>query len=120
MAYTMRTHGIGAFTPKHKTYPARKGFYVMSNNIVSQPTGNGQQSLKAEQLPSAFCPANQTQPNKEIELINTLCFLQSKINFYSSEVERLERELRKARTLLKGHQTWLQDTLRKAVNEVQR
>ncbi len=34
-------------------------------------------------------------------------WLENRIEFYTSEVARLERELAHARALLKGHQIWL-------------
>lgn len=40
-------------------------------------------------------------------------WLQDKIKHYESEVQRLEAQLKHAKILLKGHQTWLQDVQRR-------
>lgn len=44
---------------------------------------------------------------------NAAAWLQAKINHYQAEITRLEKELKVAKVLLRGHQTWLQDIERK-------
>lgn len=81
----------GHLSPTHK--PPTKESYVMSTLILPQTAHCGQSS--------------QTNDNR-------ITWLQDKIRFYTSEVERLEKELKHNQALLRGHQIWLAEVQKKA------
>lgn len=77
------------------------------NSVTQSPTKINTQLVNAaftRAFHSPTCSPNGDDPEK---------WLQDKISQYEAQVSQLEAELKHARILLSGHQTWLADCQRR-------